>query len=1412
MVIISLPVSPVSAANPPPITQSDTIINVQQGQKFLVRTTITFNNPAAGGVFALSIGWDGPARWDNYTIDNDNGFGAYAYWTSGGSGVGDPVENVDFVSGPTLSGWSAGASIDATNKNYYDGTFNVDFWLKAANQGAPHQVGLENNLTYGAAIFITEGGSPQLFIEDNIAVNTTAWTGGVIVSGTENAYTIDKNPPIEMVNYPIGSQPPIIAAQTVGGGKVIAANIAPSLRNGVNGWDDTGNAHRTLDQLLDTIIQWAKPGATQIAWNNAPGMFEYSAQLVPLNLTDNMIAKWGYNIYGDNRTIENINDNFGFTKYDNSTPIDVFVIPEYEPGSAAVGGNPDALSNTAVSDLANWVENDNGVLIVIECADYSAFNSYSRVNNKILAGLGMNWWFNNDSMYNDNDNYGGTDFHFYSNVNSTTAIGGTFSSASTGTGSNLIGMYSPSTLVPAPTLSSTLSVVPLENLTDDTGKTVTFNVTEHNTGSVADTFTMNLSQTLPWALSWPLVSTTNYYLVSEDAMVRLTDPTANFGSANTENLGSAVDNREVFLKFNLSTIPAQSISQAYLIMSFYPALTAANQMWADALQVSDDSWTEGTITWDNMPATGALIDTENLVRAPGPAGSPSGGSYYTTWDVTSYVQSQFGDGNDNVASICIRAADNTDNTSRQAVFDSKEYSTTTYRPYLVVTYMPTNYTTLVVDVPAGGSVTKTISVTSPVGILNGTQDNITITSTDLWDNTFTENAHCDVRASFIQPVQLYDENGNFVNYFKTIQSAINAAGQNGWTVVASPELYSENLYVNKENLTIESSGGAENTIIDAGGEVSTAINIVANGVEFNGFTVENAITGVELGGVENALIINNIITNMTGVGIEINESNQIAIGNDQVFNNGSGIAVLYSMNIAIYGCDVYNNNSFVFLPTIEIILLPNIGISALSSQNIVIFGSDVYNNNLLGIMLDETENVLIANNSIDNNGHGIHLSGADTSLIAIFFDNIRNNNSFDSGVHIDPEVDSTEVLVNYNNILGNTASGGNYGINNMGDGKLNARYNWWGSASGPGGVGTGTGDNISENVDYRPWIPGTFETMVLGFGADFINTGHNENLIQVLIKPDFLSLVNVLTESISFVENLGIGIENADLMLENLGSLIIPEGISVNLDSTNNGFLVASVLEDLGGAPIPAGLSAALLFDVSTIPTIPENVENVRITVQYTDQDVAGLNEGSLKLYSWDSSDNAWHQDNNLSVNTALNEVSGSLNHLTPFGVFGLPAPPAPPVSPSAAGVSISISPSSNSGTPGTKLVYTMNITNTGGATDTFDLSVQGGTEWSPELSSSRLTLDSGASGEVTLDVTVPTWAPTGLSTNITVTATSETDLAVSASTSCRAIVSAPTPGPITTAPTGMPWLVVLVIAGAIIAIILLIIIIFLEK
>jgi hypothetical protein len=67
-------------------------------------------------------------------------------------------------------------------------------------------------------------------------------------------------------------------------------------------------------------------------------------------------------------------------------------------------------------------------------------------------------------------------------------------------------------------------------------------------------------------------------------------------------------------------------------------------------------------------------------------------------------------------------------------------------------------------------------------------------------------------------------------------------------------------------------------------------------------------------------------------------------------------------------------------------------------------------------------------------------------------------------------IDDSGAEVHYNEIRDNII----YGENNTSGGTANAENNWWGSCSGPSHPSNplGTGDAVSDNVDFDPWIHG----------------------------------------------------------------------------------------------------------------------------------------------------------------------------------------------------------------------------------------------------------------------------------------------------------------------------------------------------
>ena len=130
----------------------------------------------------------------------------------------------------------------------------------------------------------------------------------------------------------------------------------------------------------------------------------------------------------------------------------------------------------------------------------------------------------------------------------------------------------------------------------------------------------------------------------------------------------------------------------------------------------------------------------------------------------------------------------------------------------------------------------------------------------------------------------------------------------------------------------------------------------------------------------------------------------------------------------------------------------------------------------------------ISNNEISDWNDGIWLGGS-TGTVTITGNTITNNVGAASGIHIDAGVDVSNISAHCNNIEGNEG----YGVYNGGTGILDATNNWWGATSGPydpdGTVeappctddptteknADGTGDEVSDNVDYCPWYDSVLE-------------------------------------------------------------------------------------------------------------------------------------------------------------------------------------------------------------------------------------------------------------------------------------------------------------------------------------------------
>jgi len=250
-------------------------------------------------------------------------------------------------------------------------------------------------------------------------------------------------------------------------------------------------------------------------------------------------------------------------------------------------------------------------------------------------------------------------------------------------------------------------------------------------------------------------------------------------------------------------------------------------------------------------------------------------------------------------------------------------------------------------------------------------------------------------------------------YYATIQAAITTAATNPYDVIeVSPGTYTEEVTVNVEGLTIK--GENLNAIVNGG------FNLWADNITIDGLTLKNGLSGKNTRG---------IFTRATTGGTWGSKGHQII--NNEIFD------ATYAINIVACGTEPVNivvDNNKIHDCRIAIML---------EGYKTRITNNELYDNIKSGIEVEQSCNNVIRYNNIYNNGeNGIRICSAAT----------------------------TGNVINFNNIYGNV----DFGVLNDSTSSVDATNNWWGDASGPSGMGLGTGDAVSTHVDYIPWRTSQF--------------------------------------------------------------------------------------------------------------------------------------------------------------------------------------------------------------------------------------------------------------------------------------------------------------------------------------------------
>jgi parallel beta-helix repeat protein len=267
--------------------------------------------------------------------------------------------------------------------------------------------------------------------------------------------------------------------------------------------------------------------------------------------------------------------------------------------------------------------------------------------------------------------------------------------------------------------------------------------------------------------------------------------------------------------------------------------------------------------------------------------------------------------------------------------------------------------------------------------------------------------------------------------------------------------------------------------------------------------------------------------------------------------------------------------------------------------------------------------ILVYENSTGNSITGNSVTNCP---LGIFVGDGSNNNTFTNNVITDNGI-GVEVAI----ISGGSAPAGtvfhdnkferntDFGIKNETTTPVDAENNWWGDISGPTHSSNldGTGDKVSDNVNFDPWIG----------------------------KPAAIDLEDVIEGGVT-TEDIVETINPIDGF-----TMEIPSGTTVDLGEGNTKIEVTFIDEP---PQPPVGKVLGLAYDFG-----PEGATfdpYIILTFHYNDEDVPeGVNEADLVVAYYNESKHKWEELTDCDVDTITNTIIARVTHFTTFGLLASP-------------------------------------------------------------------------------------------------------------------------------------------------------------
>jgi hypothetical protein len=221
----------------------------------------------------------------------------------------------------------------------------------------------------------------------------------------------------------------------------------------------------------------------------------------------------------------------------------------------------------------------------------------------------------------------------------------------------------------------------------------------------------------------------------------------------------------------------------------------------------------------------------------------------------------------------------------------------------------------------------------------------------------------------------------------------------------------------------------------------------------------------------------------------------------------------------------------------------------------MIYGHTTFRDNTIsgvgkGIAIFETNDVIVENNFFLDNGVAVWIGEA----VPLTFDL--------STIHVEK-----------NSIVNSDT----FGIQNaLSSGPVDGELNWWDSSTGPSGVGPGSGDSVSNDVDFTPWLcDGTDTSVAIGF------------------QPNVTTLCSIATKLV-FSTQPGDGVAGSPLSTQPVVQAVDDDG---NVDPNFNGAVTLTINNNPGGGTLGGTTTVNAVNGVATFTDISVSQPGVGYTL-----------------------------------------------------------------------------------------------------------------------------------------------------------------------------------------------------------------------